>query len=340
MLKSVTLKSVAERVGLSPGTVSSVLNDTPAAQSIPESTKARIIAAARELNYRPNFFARSLRAKRTFTVGIIAEEIGDVYGAMVISGIDARLREEGYFFITVIHRHDPKLLRSYADLLTQRGVEGFITVDTSIATVPSLPTVAVAGHRKLKNVTNVVLDHELAAELALRHLVELGHREIAFLRGHVLSSDSKPRWAAICKAAQKLGIEIDPDLVLQIEIPDGSPYLGYPYGKELLKRAKPFTALFAYNDLSAIGAIRAFKEAGLQVPDDISVIGFDDIQAAAYNSPSLTTVRQPLFKMGWTAADILLGRLENQNENPSEVAVEPSLIVRESSAPSRKADLR
>lgn len=330
--KPVTLKAVAARVGLTSGTVSAVLNDSPAARFIPERTKARIIAAAQELNYRPNFFARSLRAKRTYTIGVIAEEIGDVYGAMLISGIDSRLREQNYFFITAVHRHDPDLLKSYADLLVNRGVEGFITVDTDLGSAPALPAVAVAAHRKLKNVTNVVLDHDHAAEIALRHLIELGHRKIAFLQGHQLSSDSKTRWEAICKAAKKLRLAIDPDLVLRIEIMDSSPYVGYPYGKELIQRGKKFTALFAYNDLSAIGAIRAFQEAGLNVPHDVSVIGFDDIQAAAYNTPSITTVRQPITKMGYIAADTLLHRLDGAKKYPAEIAVEPTLVVRESTA--------
>ncbi len=114
---SVTLKSVADYVGLTPGTVSAVLNDAPSARSIPEHTKKRIHAAAQELNYRPNFFARTLRKKRTYTIGIIAEEIGDAYSSMVISGIESYLRQRNYFFLTVTHRHDLKLLQSYSELL-------------------------------------------------------------------------------------------------------------------------------------------------------------------------------------------------------------------------------
>src|SRR3954471_25090159 len=138
-----TLKSVANHLGLTPGTVSAVLNDSPAAQAIPQRTKDRIVAAARDLNYRPNYFARSLRKKRTYTVGVIAEEIGDAYGSMVISGIEQYLRKKDYFFFTVIHRHDPVLLSRYSHILLERGVEGFITVDTSLREAPPIPTVAV-----------------------------------------------------------------------------------------------------------------------------------------------------------------------------------------------------
>src|ERR1700716_2180789 len=142
----VTLKTIAAHLSLTPGTVSAALNNSPASKSIPEHTKQRILAAAKELNYRPNYFARSLRLQRTYTIGVIAEQIGDPYGAMVISGIEEYLRESEYFFLTVIHRHDRRVLQNYSQMLVTRGVEGFITVDTSITEEPSLPTVAIAGH--------------------------------------------------------------------------------------------------------------------------------------------------------------------------------------------------
>jgi DNA-binding LacI/PurR family transcriptional regulator len=328
----VTIKALAQHVGLTPGTISVVLNDSPAARSIPQKTKNRIFAAAKELNYRPNFFARTLRSKRTYTIGVIAEEIGDSYGSLVISGIEEHLRMMDYSFLTVVHRHDEQLLSRYTQLLLQRGVEGFITVDTAIHETPSLPTVAVAGHKKVKRVTNIVLDHVRAASLALNHLVGLGHQRIAFMKGNPLSSDSKIRWKAICEVAQDIGLKIDPELTVQIDLDDPTPQLGYPFAQQLLARNKPFTALFAYNDISAIGAIRALQEQGLRVPRDVSVMGFDDIPSAAFTTPTLTTVRQPLARMGRIAAEALLERIAGKNENPSEIAVEPELVVRESTA--------
>jgi DNA-binding LacI/PurR family transcriptional regulator len=332
----VTLKSVAQRVGLTPGTVSAVLNDSPSARSIPRETKNRIHAAAKELNYRPNFFARTLRNKRTYTIGVIAEEIGDSYGSMVISGIEAHLRKMDYFFLTVAARHDQNLLSQYSELLLQRGVEGFITVDTTVLEAPSLPTVAVAGHQQVKGVTNVVLDHVRAATLALNHLASLGHKRIAFMKGNPLSSDSTDRWEAICEVAQRIGVTIDPELTVQIDMDDPTPQLGYPFAKHLLARKKPFTALFAYNDISAIGAIRALQEQGLRVPQDVSVMGFDDIPVAAFNAPTLTTVRQPLARMGQVAAQTLLERIAGRDDYPSEIAIEPELVVRESTAKAPK----
>lgn len=333
--RTVTLKAVAQHLGLTPGTVSAVLNNSSAARSIPEHTRKRILAAARELKYRPNFLARSLRVQRTFSVGVIAEEIGDAYGGMVVNGIEEYLSEKKYFFFTVAHRHDPRLLDTYSEMLLARGIEGLITIDTSVEAPPVLPTVAVAGHQRVENVTNIVLDHRHAAQLALRHLQELGHTRIAFLKGQQQSSDSTTRWAAIQQVAGEMGIQICPDLVLQLEGTDSTPELGYPYGKALLARNTPFTALFAYNDISAIGAIRAFQEAGLRIPHDISVVGFDDISLANFCIPTLTTVRQPLLKMGRIAAQTVIDRIEERATFVPEIAVEPELVIRASTAAPR-----
>lgn len=329
----VTLKIIAEHLNLTPGTVSAALNNSSAARSIPEHTKQRILAAARELNYRPNFFARSLRLQRTYTIGVIAEEIGDAYGSLIISGIEQHLRQNNFFFLTVIHRHDKKLLQTYSQMLQARGVEGFITVDTSIMEQPALPTVAVAGHQRVAGVTNIVLDHKRAIMMALQHLQSLGHEEIAFVKGQTFSSDSQVRWDAIVEVAAELGLRVRPELTVQIEGTDSTPAIGYPVGKQLLARKRPFTALFAYNDISAIGAIWAFREAGLRVPDDVSVVGFDDIPGAAFGNPSLSTVRQPLLRMGQIAAQTLIERIEGQGTYQPEIAIEPEFVARDSSGP-------
>ena len=336
----VTLKTIAEHLGLTPGTVSAALNNSPAARSIPEHTKNRIIETAQALNYRPNFFARTLRLKRTYTIGVIAEEIGDAYGAMVISGIEEYLRKNNYFFLTVIHRHDPKLPQTYAQMLLTRGVEGFITTDTSLMEKLPLPTVAVAGHERVEGLTNIVLDHRRAARMALEHLRDLGHEEIAFIKGQPISSDSAVRWSAICEVGQQLGIRIRPELTIQLAGIDSTPAIGYPFAKQLLARKHPFTALFAYNDISAIGSIWAIREAGLRVPEDISVVGFDDIPGAAYANPGLTTVRQPLVKMGQIAAQTVVNQIEGGGEYVPEIAIEPEFVIRQSTGPAPVRQLR
>ncbi|MGA3326981.1 MAG: LacI family DNA-binding transcriptional regulator [Terriglobia bacterium] len=331
----VTLKAVADYVGLTPGTVSAVLNDSAAARSFPQHTKDRVLAAARKLNYRPNLLARALRVKRTYTIGVITEEIGDAYGGMVISGIENYLRQHGYFFLTVAHRHDTKLLEDYSHLLLQRGVEGFITVDTSIRQPLPLPTVAVAGHQRIKGVTNLIVNHRTAARIALEHLTSLGHEEIALMRGPATSSDSGDRWKAIVEVCRELGIRIRPEQTIQLAGDKATPELGYPFAKRLLARPGAYTALFAYNDNCAIAAIRAIHEAGLRVPEDISVVGFDDIPSAAYCIPALTTVRQPLREMGEIAARTLLNRIEDDETYLPEIVIEPELVVRQSTARAR-----
>jgi len=329
--RKITLQQLAEHVRLTKGTVSAILNDSRVAKTIPQHTKDRVLAAARELNYRPDFFARNLRAKQTFAIGVITLEFGDPYGGQVISGIEAYLSRHKHFFITAAHRHDLRNLEQYVAFLLTRGVEGIITVDTILNRRLPVPTVAVAGHRPLEGVTNITLDHARAAQLALRHLFDLGHRRIAVLRGQSFSSDANDRWRSICDAAQELGIPIRSELAVELDTDDTSPQMGCRLTRHLLSRGR-FTALLAYNDTSAIGAVRAIREVGLRVPEDISVVGFDDILEAAYQFPSLTTIRQPLRKMGEIAAETLIQRIERRKGCPRQIFIEPELVVRESTA--------
>jgi DNA-binding LacI/PurR family transcriptional regulator len=152
------------------------------------------------------------------------------------------------------------------------------------------------------------------------------------MKGSDVSPDSEDRWNAICEVAEELGIPVRPELTVQLEGDDSTPQLGYPFAKQLLARKQPFTALFAYNDISAIGSIRAFQDLGLRVPEDVSVVGFDDIRIAVHNNPSLTTVRQPLQKMGEIAARTLLNRIEEREDWAAEIAIEPEFVVRNSTA--------
>ena len=335
-----TLKDLAKHLGLTKGTVSAVLNDSPYAKAIPQHTKNRIFAAAQAMNYQPNFFARTLRKKRTNTVGVICAEIGDAYGSVVISGIEEVLSEREYFFVTVVHHHNPQLMTQYSDILKNRGSEGFISIDTTLSASLLLPTVAVAGHREIEGVTNITLDHTTAAKTVLGHLHELGHSVIAVIKGTPLSIDSAARWESLAEVARQLGTPFHNDLITQLPGDDPSPQMGYTVTKELLARKVPFTALLAYNDISAVGAIRAIKETGMRVPEDISVVGFDDIREAAYHLPSLTTVRQPMRKMGAMAAEALIERIEGRDGHEAGILVEPELIIRESTGAAPKPPVR
>ncbi len=335
----ITLKLLADYLHLTPGTVSVVLNGVPRASEIPQKTQERIFAAAQKFNYRPNHVARSLKSKRSFTVGILAPEISEGYGALLLNAIGEYLIEHDYFYFVATHGRRADLLEKYPRILMERSVEGFIAIDTALGKPLPLPTVAISGHTKLPNVTNVVLDHDLAAKMALEHLVQLGHKRIAFMKGQPFSVDSTERWKAIERAAARLDIKVLPELTLQLTMDTFSPKVSYPVMRDFLKKKKDFTALFAYNDFSAMGAIRSLREAGLRVPEDVSVLGFDDVNSAAYQNPSLTTIRQPWQKMAQIAAQTLLDRL-NHKHIPQEILVEPELVIREStSAPSNQCAL-
>jgi LacI family transcriptional regulator len=332
--RPVNLKQLAAHLKLNPATVSVVLNDVPG-RTIPQTTRDRIKAAAKELNYHPSQLARSLRNRRTLTIGILVPELNDGYHTEVMSGIGDQLINAGYFYLTAHHRHRKNLVEDYTRMLISRGAQGIIAIDTALEQPISVPVVAIAGHRQIEGVTNVVLDHARAAELTLNHLYALGHRHIAFMRGQPFSSDSNARWNGIVAVAEQLGLEIKPELVVSLDRDMTSPELGYPVIQQLLATRLPFTALVAFNDISAIGSIRALQDFNLRVPDDVSVIGFDDIKAAAYTLPRLTTIRQPLAEIGRIATQSLLNLIHGTLAPHSEIAVEPELIVRESTGPVR-----
>jgi LacI family transcriptional regulator len=329
----ISLKTLGEYLNLSPATISLVLNNAPGVRSIPQETRDRVIEAAAKFDYRPSFYARSLRKRQTFSIGVLVPELSDSYATQVLDGVEEFLIEEGYFYLTASHRRKPDLIEEYPRMLMERSVEGFIVIDTILEKSLSLPVVVVAGHRKIEGVTNVLLDQKRAAELALRHLYQLGHRKIAFMRGGSHSSDADDRWACLMAVARDLKLVIPPENAVQLELKVSTPELGFAPANDLIARGGDFTALVAYNDVSAIGAIRAFMNHGFRVPEDISVVGFDDIQGAAFHNPSLTTIRQPLQQMGAVAARILLQRIRGQATFPDVVPIHPELVIRESTCP-------
>jgi DNA-binding LacI/PurR family transcriptional regulator len=329
----ISLRTLGDYLNLSPATISLVLNNAPGVRSIPQETRERVSRAAAKFDYRPSFYARSLRKRQTFSIGVLVPDLNDNYVAQVLSGMEELLIEEGYFYLTASHRRKPDLIEEYPRLLMDRSVEGFILIDTVLEHKMKLPVVSVAGHRKIEGVTNVVLDQRRAAELALRHLYQLGHRRIAFMRGGSHSSDADERWGCQMAVARELKLEVPPELTVQIELRVSTPELGFGPTNELIHRGTEFTALVCYNDVAAFGAIRALVDHGLRAPEDVSVVGFDDIQGAAYHNPSLTTIRQPLNQMGVVAARTLLQRIRGQAVFPDTMPIMPELVIRESTCP-------
>jgi DNA-binding LacI/PurR family transcriptional regulator len=330
--KRTDLQQLAAYLGLSKTTVSFVLNDTPQARQLSAETRRRVLEAAKTLNYRPSYYARNLRKGSSESVGVIVPEMSEGYFTLVMGGAEQYLIEQRYLYFTTCHYWRPELMKEYPRMLQDRGVEGFLVLNTNVEFETHLPTVAVSGHKTGPHVTNVTLDHKLSAQLAIRHLHQLGHRRIAFMKGQQFSVDSIFRWNAILEAAREFDIKVAPELTIELHVNSWSPDLGYLPVKEFIAKRPKFTALFCFNDTAAIGAIRALAESGLQIPEDVSVIGFDDILSAAYQRPSLTTIRQPLRAMGTIAARTLLEKIAHPEEKfPEEIVMGPELVVRESS---------
>lgn len=343
-----TLRDVASHLGLSPATISLVLNRSKGSEAIPEATQKRVFQAARELGYRPDYIARSLRSRRSNSIGVLVPELSEPYAAEVLSGIESFLLRAGYHYLVTSHRRlRSRLDEDELDLFAHRAVDGIIRVGTEIEHESLLPTVTVSGHNRIDGVTNVVVDHDRAAQLALSHLRDLGHRRIAVFEGEEGSADTEERIRAIVATGQELDLEISPEHRVKLASAEGAEEgviqdqwaAGYRCGRQLLESGNGFTALFAFNDTSAMGAIRSFIDAGLSVPRDVSVVGFDDIRSAAFHNPRLTTVRQPLREMGRRAAEVLLDILGNGGSGHDAFLVyEPELIVRDSTGMAPNGD--
>src|SRR5690349_8884022 len=343
---SVTIRDVARESGFAASTVSIVLNNAPLARYIPPATKARIHKAAKKLGYHPNIFAKSLRSKRNHTVGVMVFDVTDPYCTLILRGIENTLYQASYLPILTDAHNERSRFERYLEMLLERRVEGLIIlanwllIDINLLAdleKSEIPTVIIGRELESKSISSVIVDEEGGAYAALAHLHGLGHRKIAFVRGPKALLSSKKRWKGIQKFAQDTGLELDQKLM--VDLPDQlSPNVGvedaYRMTEELLKRKRPFTALMAYDDMTALGAIRALTRAGVKVPEQCSVIGFDDVTTAALFVPSLTTVRQPMEAMGAAGVNIILDGINARAEKREYAAVQrklPSeLVARES----------
>ena len=237
----VNLRMLAEHLELSQTTVSLVLNNSPSAKSIPQETRDRVTEAAERLNYRPNYFARSLRQSRSMSVGVLAPDLSEGYFTRVMSGVVEELTSAHYFFFTACHDWNRELIDKYPQMLVQRAVDGLLLLNTPADDVEvSVPVVAISAHSSAENVTNIVLDHHRAVEQALTHLYSLGHRRIAFMRGPHAIPDSEFRWESIQQVAQEMTLKIEPDLVIRIDSAGWSMKDGYhPMAPEIGFRPNP-----------------------------------------------------------------------------------------------------
>lgn len=342
----VTIRDVAKESGFSSTTVSIVLNNAPLARYIPPATKKKIERAAEKLGYRPNQFARSLRSKRSHTVGVMVFDMTDPYCTLILRGIENTLYQASYLpILTDVHNERSRFER-YLEMLLDRRVEALIVlanwlfVDIDVLAdleKNSIPTAMIGRELKTDTVSSVIVDNEMGAHAALEHLYSLGHRKIAFIRGPKTLADSAPRWKGIRTFAKSSALELDPSLIVDLpesRDPISSFEAGYKLTEDLIKQKRPFTALLAFDDMTAFGAIRALAKAGLRVPEHCSVVGFDDVAASSLYTPALTTVRQPMEAMGTMAVSIVVDGINSVQEKREIVAVHrkvaPELAVRES----------
>jgi LacI family transcriptional regulator len=342
----VTIRDVAKESGFSSTTVSIVLNDAPLARYIPPSTKKRIERAAEKLGYRPNQFARSLRSKRSHTVGVMVFDMTDPYCTLILRGIENTLYQASYLpILTDVHNERSRFER-YLEMLLDRRIEGLIVLanwlflDINLLAdleKSSIPTALIGHELEGDSMSSVIVDNEVGGYGALEHLYSLGHRQIAVIRGPKTLADSSQRWRGIHNCAKKLGLDLDHRAIVDLpesRDPHSSFEAGQKLTEELIKQKRQFTALLAFDDMTALGAIRALKKHGRHVPEQCSVIGFDDVAASALCTPPLTTMRQPMESMGAGAVGIVLQGINSVLEKREVVAlhrkVAPELVVRES----------
>ena len=344
----VTIRDVAGKSGFSVTTVSMVLNAGTAAERISPTTRTHIWRVARRLGYRPNLFARSLRSQRSHTIGVIVFDITDPYCTQILRGIENRLRPAGYFPIVTDLQNDRGQFQRCIDMLLGRRVEGLVAIANPIHLDTALlaefaqrdtPVVVIGRELQRGPISSIVADNEAGTRQAIQHLYELGHRKIAFVRGPKILVDSVQRWRGIQTFCKEAGLNIDSRLVLQIKGQNSSYGEACELTEELLRRRSGFTAVVAFDDLTACAVIRSLTKAGHRVPQDFSVVGFDDIPASEFYNPPLTTVRQQLYLQGSLGAEMiedLIGAIARKRRVLGKHRkVSPTLIVRESSGPVR-----
>lgn len=343
-----TIRQLAKASGYSPTTISLVLNNSPAGHSIPPSTRKKVRSIARKLGYHPNQFARSLRSSRSQTVAVIVPDISDPYCAQILRGIDNALYHSACLPVLIDIQNSRVRYRKYVTTLFERRIEGVIAVANSLQLQANMlssfekndiPVIVIGQAPASTWICSVCVDNRYGAFCAIEHLYNLGHRRIAFIKGPAKVVDSAHRWNGIVDFARQQSMHLDQTLIVQLEDTASSSEAGFKAMNKLLGKKKAFTALVAFDDMTAFGAIRALTQEGRKVPDDCSVVGFDDLMAATYYNPPLTTVSQSMEELGRIGITMLLDKLSaTKNEKGASTKnmhteLKPSLIVRASTSP-------
>ena len=341
--RQVTLSDIAANIGVAPMTVSRVINRNG---YVSEATRDKVLSAVKSMNYRRNGLARNLKRQRTETVGLVLGDISNPYSTELANAVREKLRNRGYNLFICISEHsateDIAAFRSLVDhsvdgmiVATRANTEGDEMLRDIVDS--NLPVVVIGRDFDYPHVDYVAADNFKGGFEATQHLIDLGHKRIGFIGADISMQGSLKRLKGYINALERHGFEIDERLVTGRKESDsgGSGYstekMGYEGMRRLLSLPVPPTAVFTRNDFTAIGAMTAIKEAGLSIPKDMAIVGFDDIPMAAHTSPRLTTVRQPMRLEGQLAADLLLGRIGDDELSPRhERILNCELIIRES----------
>jgi LacI family transcriptional regulator len=327
----ITIREVAEKAGVSPTTVSHVVNNT---RYVSDDVRARVMDAMRELNYRPNALARSLRRGETHTLGLILPDSANPFFAEIGRAIETAAFERGYSVILCNTENDIEKERMYTEVLENKQVDGMIFVASgdhretlSQIAQKGLPLVVVDRDMGSLELDTVTTDNHHGGLIATQHLLSLGHRIIACITGPSNITPSAERVTGYRAALQQAGILVDESLVVRGDFHAPS---GYEGAMQLFQRSPRPTAIFACNDMMAIGVIRAATQLGLRIPEDVSIASFDNIELASYTTPPLTSVAQPKQEIGQMAITLLLERMQNASLPPRRNILPTRLVIRES----------
>jgi LacI family transcriptional regulator len=331
------LRDVAAAAQVHPSTASRALN--PATRDrVNAATVARVLEAARVVGYQPNSLARGLRTSRTFTIGMLIPDLTNPLFPPIVKGIEDRLSQDGYTLVLANTSYDLEREMSIARAMISRQIDGLVLA-TARREYPLVHELLAAGvkvvlvNRTMEHspVPAVTGDEHVGIGLAVAHLASLGHREIAYVGGDADASTGLGRYQAFVARLHEEGLPLDPDLVAHADRFHEEP--GAAAFAELLDRGKRFTAVVAANDRLALGCYDVLRERGLRIPDDVSVIGYNDIQFADKFAPPLSTIRVPNYQVGVKAAQLLLEALADGEATPLTIRMTPSLVVRASTAP-------
>jgi len=328
----VSIKDIARAAGVSHSTVSRALAESPL---VKEETRERIKQLAKEMGYSPHALARSLVTRRTQTVGVVVTTIADPFVSEIVRGLEETGQNHGYTIILCNSNAEPRRELAAVKALREKRVDGIIVTASRVGDLylPLLedfgvPIVLINNQQTGKYVYSIGTDDLRGGQIATEHLLSLGHTRIAYIASPNNVNSSQARMNGYRMALESHGIALDPALLAD---GDGRPAAAMEATTRLLSQDAHPTAIFCYNDMTAIGTIRALKRMGIRVPDDISVVGYDDIPIVEYLDPPLTTIRQRKYDMGCMAMEMLL-RLLSGADDVHDVTIEPTLVVRESTS--------